>query len=184
MTHVAPLQVFKDALQLKSHHTSLSVMPSLTQMTTRLRLFLICFIAVTVSLPMAWISLGKLVLFGTSLIYLLSDWQRNDKNAAPSRLWTVPMILLVIAAFGLSLLWSEAAPHNALLAFVKHGKLLEVALLILLIRNQREAKIVLAAFLFGQAFLLLSSWLMVAGWRVPWATSALHPQFKNVVYST
>ena len=184
MTHVAPLQVFKDALQLKSHHTSLSVMPSLTQMTTRLRLFLICFIAVTVSLPMAWISLGKLVLFGTSLIYLLSDWQRNDKDAAPSRLWTVPMILLVIAAFGLSLLWSEAAPHNALLAFVKHGKLLEVALLILLIRNQREAKIVLAAFLFGQAFLLLSSWLMVAGWRVPWATSALHPQFKNVVYST
>lgn len=159
-------------------------MPSSTSLTTRLRLVLICFVAVTVSLPMVWISLGKLVLFGTSLIFLLDNLKRNSKDQALNSLSTVPMILLVIAAFSLGLLWTDAAPHNALLALVKHGKLLEVALLIHLIRNPREAKIALTAFLLGQSFLLLSSWLMVSGWRVPWATSAPHPLFKHVVYST
>lgn len=150
----------------------------------RLRLFLIGFVAVTVSLPMAWISLGKLVLFVTCLAYLVTQLIQNKSDVALTDLGSVRLILFIIAVFALSLCWSEAPGTMALLAFSKHSKLLEVVMLISLLRTRREALWILTAFLGGQTFLLLSSWLMVAGWRVPWATSHIFPEYKNVVFST
>jgi O-antigen ligase len=150
----------------------------------RLRLFLVSFVAISVGLPMAWISLGKLVLFMTCLVYLVSQLIQKKSDFALSTLWTVRLILFTLAAFALSLGWSEAPQAIAVLAFSKHSKILEIVMLICLLRNRQEALWALIAFMSGQAFLLLSSWLMVAGWRVPWATSALMPQYKNVVYST
>jgi len=150
----------------------------------RLRLFLIGFVAISVSLPMAWISLGKLVLFLTCLVYLVTRLIQKKSDLAVAQLWTVRLILFIIASFALSLLWTEAPLAIAVLAFSKHSKLIEVVMLICLLRTRREALWAITAFMGGQAFLLLSSWLMVAGWRVPWATSDLIPQYKNVVFST
>jgi len=153
-------------------------------LTDRFRLFLTSFVAVTVSLPMAWISLGKLVLFVTCLVYLTTRLFRKEGDAALGNLWTVRLILFIIATFALSLSWSEAPHAIAVLAFAKHSKLIEIVLLISLLRTQRDVMGALAAFLAGQSFLLLSSWLMVLGWHVPWATSDLIPQYQNVVFST
>jgi O-antigen ligase len=153
-------------------------------LTTRLRLVSICFIAISVSLPMAWISLGKLVLFISCLIVLSSFIFEKKPDLELRKLWSVKLVLVSFVAFGASLLWTESTRDIALLALTKHSKLLEIAMLVCLIRSQREAKIAMLAFFASQAFFVLSSWIMVAGWRVPWATSALIPQYKNVVFST
>ncbi|MDD5028437.1 MAG: O-antigen ligase family protein [Rhodoferax sp.] len=150
----------------------------------RLRLFLLGFVAVSVSLPMAWVSLGKLVLFVTCLTYLVGQLIQKKGDTAPASLWSVRLIFFIVASFAFSLSWTEAPLTIAVLAFTKHSKLIEVVLLISLLRTPREALGVLGVYLAGQTFLLLSSWLMVVGWRVPWATSDLIPQYKNVVFST
>ncbi|MFZ4626353.1 MAG: hypothetical protein ACOYNF_19235, partial [Rhodoferax sp.] len=140
-------------------------------LTDRLRFFLICFAALTVSLPMAWVSLGKLVLFVTCLGFLGRQLLRNEHDGALDALWSVRVILLVVAAFALSLCWSEAPLDIALPAFVKHGKLLEIAMLVSLIRTRAEARQVMLVFLLSQAIFILTSWAMVAGLPIPWATS-------------
>jgi O-antigen ligase len=53
----------------------------------------------------------------------------------------------------------------------KYGKLLVIVIMVLLIRNRREARYALAAFAAAQLFLLLSSWMLFARLPVPWATS-------------
>lgn len=159
-------------------------MPTLNRMATGLRLVVICLVAVSVSLPMAWVSLGKLLLFIGCLIYLCLVSLRGVPDAAIRKLWSVHAILLILTAFALSLIWSEAPTDIALLAFTKHSKLIEIALLVVLIRDAREARIALMAYFVSQAFFILSSWIMVTGFRVPWATSALAPQMQYVVYST
>jgi hypothetical protein len=159
-------------------------MPILNRTATGLRLFVICLVAVSVSLPMAWVSLGKLLLFTGCLIYLCLVLLSGVTDSAIRKLWSVPAILLILVTFALSLMWSEAPLDIALLVFTKHSKLIEIVLLVVLIRDAREARIALMAFFVSQAFFILSSWIMVTGYRVPWATSALTPQMQYVVYST
>lgn len=133
---------------------------------------------------MAWISLGKLLLFVCGLFYVgYVIFTRKDDRGLRS-LWSVKVILLVLLAFAASLLWTVAPLDVALSAFVKHAKLLEIAILVSLIRNVREARLSLIAFALGQTVLILTSWVMVAGFRAPWATSELIPQYRYVVYSS
>lgn len=151
-----------------------------------MRFPLICLVAVSVSLPMAWISLGKVLLFVSCLVYLLAKLGDQNRVEVFPQLWSARTILMTMLFFALSLTWSSAATDIALQALVKHSKVIEIVMLILLIRTEREARTAMAIFLIGQAFFLFSSWLMVAGVPVPWATSkwASLPQLKYVVYST
>lgn len=153
-------------------------------MTDRLRLVLLGFVAMTVSLPMAWISLGKLVLFVTGLVYLGARVMKANNDDSPNRLWTVKVILLIVAAFGTSLLFTDAPADIALQAFVKHSKLLAIVLFIVLIRTPKEAALVLWIFLVSQAFFIVTSWAMAAGVPIAWATRLDVPQYRYVVFST
>jgi O-antigen ligase len=89
--------------------------------------------------------------------------------------------LAVLFIFSLSLLWTEVDNEIALLTLVKHGKLLEILLLASLIRTTHEARIGITAFLAGQTFLLISSWLLAIGVPIPWITT---PIGRNVVFSS
>lgn len=133
---------------------------------------------------MAWISLAKLPLFVLGLVVLSAGLFRGASADKLHKLWSAHLILAAIAMFALSLLWTQVSTAAALTAFVKHSKLIEVVLIVSLIRTRREATLALGVFLAGQAFLVLSSWIMVAGYRVPWATSDIQPRFKSVVYGT
>ena len=148
------------------------------------RSVLVCFVAITASLPMAWVSIGRVLLMVGGLLYLVVRLVKNDKDVVLGKLWSVRVALFAVAAFGLSLAYSEAPDTIALQAFAKHGKIIDIALLVCLIRSRRQALTAVAAFLAGQAFFVLSSWIMVAGFRVPWATSILVPQYRHVVFST
>ena len=118
---------------------------------------------------MAIISLVKVTLFGCSAVYLVVASPNNRTKTLLQQLWMPRVLLCAIAAFSLSLLWTQAASGFALVAFLKHAKLLGVVLLLVLIRDQREARLGLNCLLLGQVFALLSSWLMAADVPLFWA---------------
>jgi len=146
----------------------------------------ICFSAFCASLPMAWVSLAKLLLVTTGLVVLLMQLARPRQPEALSGCWTTYAILACVIAFAVSLLWTDAATGLALASFVKHSKLLEVLLLITLIRSAQEARVAMLIFLLGQGFFVVTSWAMAAGLSIPWASSdwATVSRFRYVVYST
>jgi O-antigen ligase len=145
------------------------------------RLWLVCLAAVSVSLPMAWISLTKVFVLVGALVFLTNQiWFRRSDNAI-ARLWTPWTVVLMLACSGCSLVWTAADLPSALVTLVKHSKLLEIALLVSLIRTATEGRTAVTAFACGQVFMLLSSWLMVIGVNVPWHANAPTPY---VVFST
>jgi O-antigen ligase len=145
------------------------------------RLALVCLSAVSVSLPMAWISLAKVLVLIVGLGYLIFDAVRGRHDAALGALWTPRMLVAITVAFTASLLWTGADMPSAFNTLAKHIKLVEIALLAVLVRSVAEARIALAAYVLGQGFLLLSSWLLFVGVHVPWqAGSAV----KYEVFST
>jgi len=150
-----------------------------------LRLVVVCLVAVSVAFPIAWISLAKVLLVVTGLIVIARNLlvRRVDLNriSGMEPLRTPAIILWILLAFSLSLLWAEASLATGLASLVKHGKLLTVVLLVLLIRNANEARIALLAFATGQVFLLAASWLLAAGVPNPWAATSAG---KNVVFSS
>lgn len=136
---------------------------------SNLRLGLVCAMALTVSLPIALISLTKLMLFLCALLAITYRWLRRDDSTTPWLGWSTAVILLALAAFTLSLAWSKGTSDEALTALIKHGKLLLIPILLSLIRSRREALMALVFFVGGQVFLLASTWLLFLGAPVPWA---------------
>lgn len=138
-----------------------------------LRLVVVCLAAGSVGLSMALISISKLLLIVCALLVIL--FFGRDSGAVKRQpfpgLISPAVILAVLFTFALSLLWTTAPADDAFGSVGKYGKLLLIALMILLIRSRREAIVALSAFAATQTFLLASSWLLLAGLPVPWATS-------------
>ena len=146
-----------------------------------MRLCLVCLAALSISLPIAWISLAKVLLFTFGLAYLIGNLWTNRNHSILQQLWTTRVILGIAIVFAISLLWTEADTEAALSSYVKHAKLMEILLVVSLIRTEQEARIGLMAYAVGQGFLLLSSWLMFLGIPVPWSADTAT---KYVVFST
>ena len=123
------------------------------------RLFVVCFAALAASLPMAWVTLAKLLLFFTALAVALLP-RKPDSPALRLPRRTTTVVLVALAVFSASLLWTEVDLGFALAMLVKHAKLLQIVLLAYLIRSTDEARLALKVFVFGQIFILASSWLL------------------------
>lgn len=139
------------------------------------RLVVACLVAVSVSLPMAPISIAKLLLFVFALGYLGLTYWRGEVDRSFAGLWTAPAVLLVCLTFSLSLLWTNASLADALIILIKHLKLLEILLLAVLIRSTRDARLAITAFALGQAVYIASAWLLVAGLPLPWGKLGERP---------
>lgn len=139
--------------------------------TINLRLSIICLAAASVGLSMALISLAKLLLVVCGLTSLLFI-RRTPVNEKPLKGMSTPIaVLIAFFAFVLSLFWTVAPPAEALGSIAKYGKLILIVLMVLMIRDRREASYALAAFISAQIFLLCSSWMLFLHVPVPWATS-------------
>ena len=146
-----------------------------------IRLVIVCMTALSVALPIAWISLSKVLLVLAALGSVALGLRHPHSGTALSRLQTPKVVLAVLLLFSLSLIWTDANLNVALAALVKHGKLLTIVLLVFLIRSRQEARLALMVFAFGQALLLCMSWLLALGVPNPWIpTSAA----KYVVFSS
>ena len=156
----------------------------------RLRLYSLYFLALSVSLGVALVSLAKLVLLIAVLSQLLSDVrQRHQPQGThpagalpwPSSLWWGAAALLWM---GLSMAWSSAPAHEAWLALSRHARWLVLPAAFYLLRAGTPAWPVLQCLVAGQLFVLLSSWLMVVGIPLPWAISVMSPDNAVVFTST
>jgi O-antigen ligase len=135
------------------------------------RLAIVCLAAASVGLSMAIISTAKLLLIICGLTTLLLTRRPCGTPHPLAGAWTPVAVLTAFFAFGFSLLWSVAPQAQALGSLAKHGKLIVIILMMLLIRDRREALYALAAFGVAQLFLLISASLLFLHVPVPWATS-------------
>lgn len=148
------------------------------------RLLAVLLAALAISLPMAWISLAKVLLFLSALGYLITSKFLNIYHSKLQALWTTRIVLLIVLFFGLSLLWTEVDLDFALLSFVKHAKLLEILLVIALIRSEQEARLAVKIYLAGQVFVILCFWLLSLGLTLPWVVNSQnYVGTKNVVFA-
>ena len=151
------------------------------------RLLLVCAVAATVGLSMAWISIGKLALFVFGSVLLI--WQyfiarpiMSQDNTNPPY-YTSRAVLVALAAFTLSLLWTTADKADSAGSIAKYGKLLTVLLIPLLLRSKQEVIYAVTVFVVAQLFLVSSSWLLFLGVHLPWATSQMATR-EFAVFST
>ncbi|MDI1273035.1 O-antigen ligase family protein [Polaromonas sp.] len=139
------------------------------------RLITICTSAGSSGLSLVIISLAKISLLVTALVFLLRRGSRAEgyeEYVDPLRsLWTPRLVALILFVFAVSLLWTTATMAEALGAMGKYGKFLVIPALLVLVRTRRDASWILTTFLGAQIFLLAGSWLLFAGVQVPWATS-------------
>jgi O-antigen ligase len=143
----------------------------LLKKTVNFRLIIVCLAAASVGLSMAIISISKLLLLlGTLAVALLALRSGNRKPLELTRL-TPLAVMLVLAAFAMSLLWTTGPSEDAFGSLAKYGKLLGIVAMMVMIRSRREAAFAMLALVGAQAFLMASSWLLYFHVPVPWATS-------------
>ena len=149
-----------------------------------LRLAVLCLAAISVSLPMAWISLAKLSLLLTVLLLAFTARPEASQTPAYTRLLSPWLVLASLLLFALSLCWTQVNMALASAMLVKHGKLILLLAFVYAIRNKAEAATVLKAFAGGQLFVLLSSWLLGLGLTLPWVLNDQNSrETHNVVFS-
>jgi O-antigen ligase len=149
-----------------------------------LRLILICWMAFSVALPIAVISLSKLLLLLFVLAALAIGGKRYISMAWESS-HTSRAVLMAMIALTASLAWTSTASSDAFNALGKHGKLLLIPIMVGMLKTRRESLQALACFGLGQLLLLLSSWLLFAGVDLPWAISREHAALgTNAVFSS
>ncbi len=137
----------------------------------------------SVGLSMAIISIAKLLLFVLATFTLLLHKPSSTRFSTILKSRTVFWILLAISTFSASLFWTVAPEADALGSLAKYGKLLSIILVMMLIRDRREALCALAAFALAQLFLVTSAWLLFVHLPIPWATSNMALQ-ENAVFSS
>jgi len=147
--------------------------PNLLKNTINLRLAVICLAAASVGLSMVLISISKLLLLILGATVLLFARGVPPPSRLLKCMRTPNAVLLALAVFAISLVWTVAPQEDALGSLAKYGKLLMVVLLLVVIRNRREAIYALGSFAMAQIFLLASSWMLFAHLPVPWATSRM-----------
>ena len=146
--------------------------------------FSVSFLAVSVSLGVAMVSIAKLLLLIAVAGQLFFDVKHRS---FPSfRLWPQMTwwILLAMAWMSLSFLWTEASTPDALAGWGRHSRILWFLAVIYLLRNSEQALLTLKWFVAGMVVMMLSSWALVAGLPVPWATAKALPSLGIVHGST
>ncbi len=140
-----------------------------------LRLVLVFFVAASVGLAMAWVSIAKFALFISVLLMLIwqflkrPNFNSDETQEIPKN--TARAVAVCLLAFSLSLFWTTADSSESLGALGKYGKLLTLLLLPMLLRSKQEVVQAVTVFVVFQAFLAISSWLLFFGVPIPWASS-------------
>lgn len=139
---------------------------------TRSRLVVTSLAAASAGLSVAIISLSKVLLVVTTLFFLLNKRRRGVESDSPLAGMTTPwLVVAILFSFSCSLLWTSADLSDSLGSLGKYGKFLVIPAFLILVRTRRDATWVLGAFLGGQAFVLISSWLLFFDVPLFWATS-------------
>jgi len=127
-------------------------------------------LAVSVSLPMGFISASKILLL---LVGITVFWGCNPKPLGwrGKRLPVNTWIYIASCAILASGLWTQAPDALMWKSINHHSTLLIIPLLYFMVKTQNEAQFALRAYVLGQLFVLASSWALFAGVSIPWQTA-------------
>jgi len=127
-------------------------------------------LAVSVSLPMGFISASKILLL---LVGITVFWGCNPKPLGwrGKRLPVNTWIYIASCAILASGLWTQAPDALMWKSINHHSTLLIIPLLYFMVKTQNEAQFALRAYVLGQLFVLASSWALFAGLSIPWQTA-------------
>ena len=146
--------------------------------------FSVSFLAFSVSLGVAMVSIAKLLLLVAVLGQFIKDVRNRSfplLNSWPQLTW---WMLAAMAWMSLSVLWTEANTSDALAGWGRHSRILWFLAVFYLLRTPTLALLTLKWFVAGMVIMMLSSWALVAGLPVPWATAKQLPSLGIVHGST
>lgn len=134
-------------------------------------MFALYLVAISGSLGTAISAIGRLTLYACALILLIRDIVQHQRTKKLSTGGFSVCILIAIAYLALSILWTSVELSGAIQSWARQSRILTIPLMYFLIRDREEAKAVLIVFVLAQIFVVFSSWLLVVGVHVPWATA-------------
>ena len=146
--------------------------------------FSVSFLAVSVSLGVAMVSIAKLLLLIAVVGQLFFDVKHRrfpSFKLWPSMTW---WILLAMVWMSLSFLWTESSSADALAGWGRHSRILWFIPVLYLLRSPEQSLLTLKWFVAGMVVVMLSSWALVAGLPVPWASAKELPSLGIVHGST
>jgi O-antigen ligase len=118
-------------------------------------------------LSIAGISVFKLLTILTALavlvVALLKGRQLVELRTAPTVL-----ALCMLGALAASLTYTSVSTTEALSVLTKYGKLLLIPAIAVLIQSRIQAVTAIRVYFFTQTFVVLTSWLLFAGFSLPW----------------
>lgn len=127
------------------------------------------FIGLAICLPMVWISLAKVIaIFCILAVYLQQCVRQPQLQWSVGPTLTTPVVAVTSLLFLLGLAWTMAPMDFALSSYVKHSKIVLIPALAVLISNGQRARIALQAWVYGQAVVMVMSWLNLTGLTWPW----------------
>ena len=135
-----------------------------------LRRMAIGALAVSVSLPMGFISASKILLV---LVGIAIFWGCNPKPLSwrvqrpPLNTW----IYLGLFAILTSGLWTHASDALMWKSISRHSTLLLIPLLYFMVKTKKEAHWGLRCYVLGQLLVMASSWALFLGISLPWQTA-------------
>ncbi len=147
-------------------------------------LFAVSFLAVSVSLGVAVVSIAKLLLLIAVIGQLILDAKHHTFPSLqrwPSVMWWT---VLAMVWMSLSGLWTEANTVNALAGWGRHSRMLWLLAVFYVLRSPAHALFTLKWFVAGMVVMLLSSWALVAGLPVPWATATQFSAPLGIVHGS
>ena len=146
--------------------------------------FSVSFLAFSVSLGVAMVSIAKLLLLIAVLGQFIKDVRNRSfplLNSWPQLTW---WMLAAMAWMSLSVLWTEASTSDALAGWGRHSRILWFLAVFYLLRTPTLALLTLKWFVAGMVIMMLSSWALVIGLPVPWASAKELPSLGIVHGST
>ena len=146
--------------------------------------FSVCFLAVSVSLGVAMVSIAKLLLLIAVAGQIFLDVKARSFPSIkhwPQMTW---WILLAMGWMSLSFFWTQASTADALAGWGRHSRILWFLAVFYLLRSPEQSLLSLKWFVAGMVVMMLSSWALVAGLPVPWATANAMPSLGIVHGST
>ena len=130
------------------------------------------------------VSIAKLLLLIAVVGQLVFDVKHRSFPSFkrwPSMTW---WILLAMGWMSLSFLWTASSSADALAGWGRHSRILWFLAVFYLLRSAQQSLLTLKWFVAGMVVMLLSSWALVAGLPVPWATAKDLPALGIVHGST
>jgi O-antigen ligase len=122
------------------------------------------------------------------LIAVLSQFIKDVRNRSFPTLKSWPQItwwvLAAMAWMSLSGMWTEASTSDALAGWGRHSRILWFLAVFYVLRTPAHALLSLKWFVAGMVIMMLSSWALVIGLPVPWATAPDLPSVGIVHGST